>query len=87
MTPSNHSSSIPERVAVIETQVQSVSKAVGDIQTLQNHQESTLTNISVTLATLTAEVKNITMERTIWKNPLIYISFISVVVAGLALFK
>jgi hypothetical protein len=79
--------SLNERVAVIETEVHGLSSTVDGIKAVQGHQEAVLNTICVNVATLTTEVKNITMERTVWKNPLIYISFISVVVAGLALFK
>jgi hypothetical protein len=78
---------LPERVAVIEADVRSLASCVHDVKTLQGHQEALLNTICVNVATLTTEVKNITMERTIWKNPLIYISFVSVIVAGIALLK
>jgi hypothetical protein len=78
---------LPERVAVLENEFHNLDVNVEGIRNVQGHQEATLNTICVTLATLTTEVKNITMERAVWKNPLIYITFMSVVVAGVALIK
>lgn len=85
--PHSQQSPIPERMAVVEVELQGLNIALNGVRHKQDHQEATLNTISVNLATLTQSVKGLTAERAIWKNPLIYISFLSVAVAAITLLK
>ena len=83
--------SLPERVAVVESEVHALRGDLHDMNQNQQDQNSninnSLNNLNVSMATLTNTVEGIVTERVVWKNPLLYISFLSVAIAAIALLK
>lgn len=77
---------LPERVAVIETELRGLGTALNNMRIQQGHQEATLNTICINVSSLTSSMNNLMTERTVWKNPLVYISLASVGVALGSLF-
>lgn len=85
---------LPERVAVIETEVKDLGIDVRDIKAVQGGQGAAINTICVNVATINSSIagmaesiKGLSTERAEWKNPLVYLSFVSILVAAIALFK
>ena len=85
MNPPFHDG-LHERVAVLETQVSEVRASIKDMCLKEEGIKSMLNTIFVQLATLSQKVDGIVSERTVWKNPMVYISLSAVIVSAVTLY-
>lgn len=75
MTP--HDKSLPERVAILETMLPAVKESMEGLS-------KTLNTVNLQVNTLVANVQTITTERSRWKDPMLYVTAASVLIAGYA---
>lgn len=75
MTP--REKSLPERVAVLETIVPSIKDSMDGLS-------KTLNTVNLQVNTLVTNVQTITTERSRWKDPMLYVTAASVLIAGYA---
>jgi hypothetical protein len=87
MTPSN-TPSIPERVAVVESEIKNVCTSVDHIEGVQAHQEAILNTICVNVATINNQIKTvfdrfegIAETKRTWSDPMLWTNFISLGIA------
>lgn len=72
---------IPERVALLEQSVPRLEHSVEALEGHYNNMERDINTICVSVATMSSKVQAIIDERTVWKNPMVYISAASVIIA------
>ena len=77
---------IPERVAVLETIVPTIKESLTTVVKVQEHQENLLNSICINIATLAAQVGTIVLERSRWKDPMLYVTAVSVIITAIAVF-
>lgn len=81
MNPPNKSQSLPERVAVLETDMETLKTGMFRLVQIQDRQDGLLNTVSVSMATLVTKLQTVIDERSRWKDPTIYITALSVMVA------
>ena len=85
MNPQPHQNQpLPERVAVMENAVDTLKQSILTIAQVQEHQGGMLNSICVNMATLTPKLQQVLEERSRWKDPMLYITACSVLVAAYA---
>ena len=82
MVPAFHQGQpLPERVALLEQTVPRLERSVETLLGHYSNMEKDINTICVSVATMTTKVQSIIDDRTVWKNPQVYISAASVIIA------
>ena len=85
MGPSDRPS-LPERVAILETMVPAIQISMKEFAATLHDQGALLNTIHLQTTRLSQCVETVNTERSRWKDPMLYVSAISVCVAIFAVF-